>query len=224
LSIIIHEFGHALFCFIFRQKISNIDLSRENAHVEHSYSHDNAYQLVGQFFIGLGPILLSIFILYLSAYMFFKESILMPFINLEISYLNFESMESIGRLLSISMNAFFVALKNFFALSNWISLKFYLFLYILIIAGNSIQLSKSDIGGFLIGSLVFLAYFLVVSIYIQITGDNNIDWLFSITRYYSSFISVMLLCLLFNILISIPLFLLAMLRRIFSRPSYSEFP
>jgi hypothetical protein len=148
----------------------------------------------------------------------------MPFINLEISYLDFESMESIGRLLSISMNAFFVALKNFFALSNWISLKFYLFLYILIIAGNSIQLSKSDIGGFLIGSLVFLAYFLVVSIYIQITGDNNIDWLFSITRYYSSFISVMLLCLLFNILISIPLFLLAMLRRIFSRPSYSEFP
>jgi hypothetical protein len=224
LSIILHEFGHAMFCFIFRHRVYHIDLSRENAHVGRKYSPDNAYQLVGEFFVGLGPILLATSILYLSAYLMFRETILVPFINLEISYLDFESFKSIRGFLSVSMTTFFSVLKDFFALKNWIDWKFYLFLYVLIVAGNSMSLSLDDIRIFFLGFSVVIVFFLISSIIFQFTGSLDESWLFSITRYYSSFISVMLLCLLFNATLIIPLSILTMLKKILFRSFNSQYP
>jgi len=224
LSTIIHEFGHAIFCFIFGQKVKYIDISRDNAHVGREIKPGNVFQFIGEFFVGIGPILLSIGIIYLIAFLFFKDTILLHFTNLETSYLDFDSFESFKRFLRILNTTFFAVMYNFFTAENLMNWKFYIFLYALIIAGDSMALSKSDMKIFFRSLSIPLAGFLVFAIFDQIEGNTDTYVLYSISKYYSSFISVMLLCLLFNLLINIPLFILTMLKRLIFHRFYSEYP
>ena len=59
----IHEFGHAFFCVVFRHKITGIKFFQAKSpdgvlgYVRHTYNPKSTYQKVGNFFIGIGPIL-----------------------------------------------------------------------------------------------------------------------------------------------------------------------
>ena len=70
----VHEVGHLVFCIIFRHKIREVRLYRPNAkdgtlgYVRHSFKKRSIYQQMGNFFIGIGPIILgSLLILALQA-------------------------------------------------------------------------------------------------------------------------------------------------------------
>lgn len=58
----IHELGHAFMCLIFCHKINDMKLLSLNSndgtlgYVEHSYNRKNPYAVIGNLFIGLGPI------------------------------------------------------------------------------------------------------------------------------------------------------------------------
>ena len=59
----VHEFGHAFFCVVFRHKITGIKFFQAKSpdgvlgYVRHTYNPKSTYQKVGNFFIGIGPIL-----------------------------------------------------------------------------------------------------------------------------------------------------------------------
>ena len=59
----IHEFGHVFFCVLFRHKIKEVKWFRPNSadgtlgYVLHVYNKNSIYQQIGNFFIGLGPLL-----------------------------------------------------------------------------------------------------------------------------------------------------------------------
>ncbi len=66
----IHEMGHLIFCLIFRHKVESfklLDLNATNGvlgYVNHGYQKNSLYQNIGNFFIGVGPIIFGTVVLY----------------------------------------------------------------------------------------------------------------------------------------------------------------
>lgn len=69
----IHECSHALFCLIFGHKIEEMRLFQIDdddgtlGYVWHSYNRRNVYHIIGNFFIGIAPIIVITALLYLLA-------------------------------------------------------------------------------------------------------------------------------------------------------------
>ena len=68
----VHECSHAFFCIIFCHRIEQIKLFQIDSdgtlgYVWHSYNRRNIYHLIGNFFIGIAPILVITSLLYLLA-------------------------------------------------------------------------------------------------------------------------------------------------------------
>ena len=66
----IHELGHALFCVIFRHRITKIEFFKPDpvsgtlGYVEHKWNRHNLWQVLGNFFIGVGPVILGCAVLF----------------------------------------------------------------------------------------------------------------------------------------------------------------
>lgn len=76
----IHELGHAIMCVLFRHKIVATQFFPTDTsqgalgYVQHQYNHKSVYQRIGNFFIGIGPIISGITALILLMRYFVPES------------------------------------------------------------------------------------------------------------------------------------------------------
>lgn len=197
----LHELGHALFCIIFNHKITDIQLFKPNkqdgtlGYVTHSYDTNNWYQAAGNFFIGCGPIIVGVLMLYFITVLFFPGTFVLPPMQLvplkNISFLSF--FTTIGHFLQQAFGSFWYFFKqlNFSSWQPWV------YGYIVLAISSHMQLSIPDVRTMFRGLLVLCAILLLGMFIAEI-------WEFSVVALLatSSIMNYLYALLLFAICIS----------------------
>lgn len=164
----VHECAHALFCVIFGHQVTEIKLFQINSadgtlgYVNHIYNPKNIYHKIGNFFIGVAPIIVISAILYVMAYLLLPEFLVE--LSADIKVVDFVA-DFGGALLSIlsSVPIFFLYAVTW----QW-----WLFLVIGVFLALHMTLSKPDIKGALSGLIFVLLAFLIVDVILGLIDGN----------------------------------------------------
>lgn len=128
----LHELCHALFAKIFFHRIQSIKWfdpqGKDGSYgvVVHTYDNRNIYHRIGLFFIGMGPVLLAPFFIYLFYTLLVPGSYHFGMSSVPSSFL----LERFAHSLTASQ--------------SWSSFGFYVFVYICICLTSQMELSKED--------------------------------------------------------------------------------
>lgn len=183
----IHELGHAVFCLIFLHKIEEIKLFKPDAksgtlgYVNHTYNKKNLYHKVGNFFIGIGPLLFGSFVLVLVLYFLMPENKILPMIfNSESIPLNGLStvktwIFSVGEITKQILLMLFT--KQL--LGSW---QFWIFFYISVCIASHMELSPSDLKGAVAGLITICAIILIVNTIAILAGIDMTKYAFIISK------------------------------------------
>ena len=173
----IHELSHALFCLIFRHKINDIKLFNTKSdtigYVLHSYDSRSWYQQIGNFFIGVGPIIIGTLIVYLLFILLapeLKSNIFkMPHVQYKQMF-NSEILSvlyySVSNIFVYTYNIFINIIKNVITYSSFKSITFWIFLYLSISIASHMELSPADLSHAWKGMIVIFAVSLILNTFL----------------------------------------------------------
>lgn len=195
----VHECGHALFCLIFAHKITAIKLydpSPDNGvlgYVNHTFNPKNFYQVIGNFFIGIGPLILGtgvltgLFALMVSG-SFFEISALPQ------TYLASGASGSAGWQMVYLGKSIGDVFAIVFSLDNLGSIWWWLYFIIGCPIALHMNLSPADIKGSWKGLLFTLAILIVIPLIIGLISYNALtaitNGLFVFALYQTCFFSM----------------------------------
>ena len=197
----IHELSHALFCVIFRHKINEIKLFTIGSdgtlgYVSHSYNRRNIYQRIGNFFIGVGPIL------GISAVILLIAKLFLPDLPTEILAQSQNYTPQAGIL-----SAFEGIANSLIAFFSYIgSPKWWIFIAISMLLSLHMTLSKADLHGVADGLLFLLPLLLLIDTIIGLISPNVLyqftGIFYILGGFLCSFMAMALLISIVTVLIS----------------------
>lgn len=213
----IHEIGHYIMCKLFFHKVTDIKLfslrieGNELGHVSHSYNKKNIYQRIGNFFIGIGPLIFGTFVMILFFKILLPESFHNTISNFNLeSYMNLSKNFNLVNFLIDLLKDAMLLLLSIFKLSNIISLKFWIFLFIAISISTHMSLSRADLKNSFDG-IVFIFIINFIVSFIVTVFNINIATLTSVILLYNILIFVFLL---FAIIFSIIGFIISFIIKV----------
>ncbi|MBS5939306.1 hypothetical protein [Clostridium sp.] len=188
----IHELSHAIVAIIFRHEITEIKLFQHNSednrlgYVKHRYNTKSIYQQIGNFFIGIAPILggtisigILMYFLIPSVYNVFMSTILN----------NINQVNLINVVLS-----FKELTKLVFTLDNFKNVEFIIFILLSICISSHISLSKADIKG---ASKGLFSMFLILII-LNLLGITKYVSINIIISYNMLIINILFIAIIFS--------------------------
>lgn len=189
----IHELSHALFCIIFNHKINDIKLfttkSDTIGYVLHSYDSRSWYQQIGNFFIGVGPIIIGTLIVYFLFLLLateLKENIFSVKIDYDKSAGILNMIYSgISNIFISILNIFSNIIKNVLVSQSYKKISFWIFIYLSISIASHMELSPADISHAWKGMLVIFAVSLIINTLLFII---EIIFNFKMPEYISLFL------------------------------------
>jgi hypothetical protein len=173
----VHELGHVVFCIIFRHRIVEMSLFKPDpntgtlGYVYHRWDRRNPWQVMGNFFIGIGPVVLGSGVLFILFYFLVPGgpetwgSIL--------SGMNGAGAGGVGGYLEALWDSSLAMLKTIFILENLAGWRFWVFLYLCICVAANLRLSLADVRGSLSGLLYVLLPFFVVNLVIMLVSETG---------------------------------------------------
>ena len=208
LGTIIHELGHAIFCIIFGHKITEIKLFHPDpetgtlGYVKHSHNRTNIYQLAGNFFIGIGPILFGTAVIFLLFYFLLG---LNPTDSSKFSLSSYQpnSWEALRSLAQNTWSSSGQLLTEIFSWPHLASWQLYVFLYLAFAIGISVTLSPSDIKSALAGFLIILILLFIVNLATIWAGNFLTNIVIRIAGYYVLFYTLIFLILVINLAVAL---------------------
>ena len=208
----VHELSHAFFALIFGHKIKEITLFKPNGdgvslgHVSHSYNKKSIYQKIGNFFIGIGPLLAAGIVLFLVILILYRSD-LTKIYSFPISTQIFTDKQVLKAFIG-ALYAGLLSCRNLIVgganLNVW---KFVLLIYLLYSAGSSMTLSQSDVKGAISGFIWVVVFVLLFNLLTIWAGDFALHLLNKMVPYIAAFYFLLILVfganLIFIILLSV---------------------
>ena len=155
----VHELGHAIACFIFGHRVEEICLYQPSGedgalgYVTHSFNRKSIYQQIGNFFIGIAPILFG------CAVLIGLMALMLPdtFSSLMVE---FNAVKGLDGGLVNAVKDFFLCMVNALILneSNFSNVWWYVYIVLALMISSHMELSGADI----VGSLKGLLYLVVL--------------------------------------------------------------
>ncbi len=174
----IHELGHALFCILFMHKIADIKFFKPDpltgtlGYVYHKWNRSNPWQVLGNLFIGIGPVILGCGVLFATFYFLIPnsfqlwDSILTNANKIDTNY-------SIGSYFAILEDSALTVFELIFTTTNLTTWRFWVFCYLSICISSNIRLSLSDIKGTFSGFGCLILIFLLINLLGLVTGFGS---------------------------------------------------
>lgn len=161
----VHELSHALMCVLFRHKIDDMALfepdrkSGRLGYVEHSFRPGNWFQELGNVFIGLAPLAGGSIALALLLWMFYSDAAVAA---IETTTNGDESVTGLAAAFDLMINSTFAVCGEILQWSNLFTIRFWVFIYLVLCVGGHMAPSSSDYRGASRG--VFLLLAIVVAV------------------------------------------------------------
>lgn len=161
----VHELSHALMCLIFGHRVTKMQIyntkkrSKVLGFVEHTYNRRNLYHQVGNFFIGIAPIVVGGLVVTL-----FVRVLTPGMYNGMIGEINDVMAASGVGFFGELVKSLFSIFVSFFSLSNFISLRWWLCILLAFAISIHMEISRSDIKGGLKGLGVIAVLLLVADL------------------------------------------------------------
>ena len=207
LGICMHELGHAIMCVVFGHKVKKLQLFAPDAaagtlgYVQHSFNPHNPYQVIGNFFIALGPIILGTIAIWAAAVILLPQGVML--LDISWNWRDFQSLESFWRLSVNTWNTSADLFQNIFTTRIWTRWQTWLFAYIMASVGSGISLSWSDISGGLEGFGAFFALLYIVVLVAGFFKGIPPHWINAASRATGVAYPIMLFALFLNGLLAV---------------------
>ena len=216
----VHELSHAFFALIFGHKIKEIVLFEPNSngeslgHVSHSYNKKSIYQKIGNFFIGIGPLLAGGLVLFLITGILFRINIT-EFFSFRISIDTFVNIQHFRQLFTVIRTGLLTCGNLVFSGNEIVWWKSALLVYMLYSIGSSMTLSKPDVKGAFSGFLWLVIFILIFNLLTFWIGNFATRYLSNSVQYISVFYFLLILSFVANILFILLFFVLNLLKGLF---------
>lgn len=198
----VHEAGHAIFCVLFGHKVVEMKLYQPNSkdgvlgYVSHTYNKKNVYHQIGNFFIGLGPIILGSGVLLLLMFLLVPDLLgeLSDTMNL-LALLNLDlfSFSTIGYIFEILWEI----VTTFFSTASLTDPLWWLFMIPACSIALHMSLSASDIKGSAIGFIFIVSALLITNIILYFVNIDAMwamtDWSLRISEFILNFLVISIL-------------------------------
>ncbi len=164
----VHELSHAAMCLLFGHRIVEMRLFEVSSddgtlgYVHHTYNRRNIYQRIGNFFIGVAPIIVISALLYGLAYL------LLPKFAAGVAALDTDVTDAAGVFRAIGGT-----LKSFFtAASSW---RWWVFVAVGMLFALHMNLSGADIKSALGGTVAIFALFFVADLIVGLISMSALS-------------------------------------------------
>jgi hypothetical protein len=174
----IHELGHAIFCLIFMHKIAEIHFFKPDettgtiGYVYHKWNPKNPWQVIGNFFIGIGPMVLGCAVLFALFYFLIPDSA-GTWGSILDSMGSIEKGSSMMVYLGVFKDTALSILSLIFTFSNLALWQFWVFLYLSICVASNIRLSWADFKGSLSAIGCIILPFMILSLILMLAGYGS---------------------------------------------------